>query len=53
MHEQSSSYLTREAILDHPTVRRMDPHERHALSERLQGLSPVELARQLRQIRES
>lgn len=43
MHEQSSSYQVRE----------MDAHDRHALSQRLEGLSHPKLTQELRRIRES
>lgn len=35
MYEQSDRFRTLEDILDHPTNRDLDAHERHALSQRL------------------
>jgi len=50
MHEKSSASKTRDNILNHPRVKNMDAHERHALSQRIAKMSQAELSKELHKL---
>ncbi len=50
MYEQSSRFRALEEILDHPTNRDRDAHERHALYQRLRSKNYDQLTEERRGI---